>query len=62
MEAKIENLILTAHDYLEGNEVEGPHDRVEQRTEAVMQQAQKDCLHLHTIFQILLIVTLVAAA
>ena len=62
IEAKIENLILTAHDYLEGNEVEGPHDRVEQRTEAVMQQAQKDCLHLYTIFQILLIVTLVPAA
>ena len=29
MEAKIEDLILTAYDYLEGNEVEGPHDRVE---------------------------------
>ena len=29
MEAKIEDLILTAYDYLEGNEVKGPHDRVE---------------------------------
>ena len=29
MEAKIEDLILTAYDYLEGNKVEGPHDRVE---------------------------------
>ena len=29
IEAKIEDLILTAYDYLEGNEVEGPHDKVE---------------------------------